>query len=282
MTGCGTVPEQATAEGRPSSERTDQHDEPPDPEGPPPVTVRFSGGSIELEPWTYCYGTICADGMPPKNPPDVGDPDEIVVEFPLSGWSFEASFTPAGEKCGREFPAAVEEIGDGRFVLRPAGYPDTYDVTLFGRGDGDLFTTFRWTTTSKGPLPKPTARLAVLADHDGEVDSYGVELMLGHLARTPEDASATITVRASNGESITFQAKRTRGGCWPEGTLYWDGPDAEGLAAAQLPGDRFTYEVEVRLDGEDYVATASWPDDVIGGNEPSVRLDFHPQLPALE
>ena len=37
-------------------------------------------------------------------------------------------------------------------------------MTLFGRGNGDLFVTFRWTTPSDGPMPVPEARLAVLAD----------------------------------------------------------------------------------------------------------------------
>lgn len=281
---CGQDPDTANGHQTASSDQTpeDNHRGGPDLDAPPPVTIEFSGESIELEPWTYCYGNGCADGAPPENPPDVGRPDEVIIDYPLPGWSFNASFTPAGRDCAREFPATLEQVDDGRFVLRPAGYRDTYDVTLFGRGDGDLFVTFRWTTPSQGPLPTPEARLAVLADHDGEVDSYGVELALTHLAESPKDASATITVRAVNGEEVTFQAKRARGGCQQEGTLYWDGPDDQGLAAAQLPGERFTYEVEVQLDGERYAATATWPDDVIEGNEPSVHLDFEPDLPALD
>jgi hypothetical protein len=34
------------------------------------------------------------------------------------------------------------------------------------------------------------------------------------------------------------------------------------------------------LDGVRYVASATWPDDEIAGNEPSVSLDFTPKLPA--
>lgn len=49
---------------------------------------------------------------------------------------------------------------------------------------------------------------------------------------------------------------QARGRCFPEGTVYWDGPDDEGLAGAGL-GDRpFTYGVELVLDGERYVASA--------------------------
>lgn len=251
------------------------------PEAPPPVTVRFFDDSVELEPWTYCYGNGCADGVPPEHPFDVGDPAEIIVEYPLEGWRFRASFRPPGDECRRQFSTTLEQIDEDSFLLRPAGYAGTYDVTLFGRGDGDLFTTFTWTTPEDGPLPEPKARLAVLADHDGQVDSYGVELEVRDLATTPKRASATITVRADDGDAVTFDAKRAKRGCRPDGTVYWDGPDAKGLEAAGLGGTRFTYEVEVSLDGETYNGTATWPNDVIEGNEPSVRLDFSPPLPAL-
>lgn len=284
LTGCGDAatnepradPEKSTATA-PSNEPL----EPGDLKAPPPVTVRFFDQSIDLHAWTYCYGNGCADGAPPANPLEVGDPQEVIVEFPLSGWSFNASFSPAGEECGRVQTVALETTGDGEFVLRPAGYADTYDVTLFGRGNGDLFTSFRWTTPTDGPLPEPKARLAVLANHDGAVDSYGVELQVTNLARTPRKAAATITIQPSDGDALTFKAKRARGRCFPEGTLYWDGPDDKGLAAAGS-GDRpFTYKVELVLDGERHVASAMWPDDEIAGNEPSVSLDFSPKLPAL-
>ncbi len=283
VSACGSAPRQGTAPGKGERVATPEPQEPLEPgdlEAPPPVTIRYFDQSTQLEAWTYCYGNGCADGSPPKNPPDVGAPDEVIVEFPLPDWTFKASFTPAGKNCAREFPATLEPLGEGRFLLRPAGYADTYDVTLFGRGGGDLFVTFRWTTPSDGPLPKPKARAAILADHDGGVDSYGIELALTHLAATPEEASASITVEAENGEAITFDARLARGQCG-EGSLYWDGPDDSGLAAAKLPGDRFTYRVVLRLDGERYEATATWPDDVIRGNEPSVSLDFIPDLPAL-
>jgi hypothetical protein len=254
----------------------------PDLESPPPVTVQGLDGSIALHAWTYCYGSVCADGAPPADPPDVGNAEEVLVEFPLPGWSFTASFRPAEERCGRVQDVPLEDVVDGAFVLRPAGYAGAYDVTLFGQGDGDLFVTFRWTTPGDGPLPSPQARLAVLADHDGTIDSYGVELELTNLARTPEEATARITVRAESGEAITFEAMEARGArCFPEGTMYWDGPDGRGLAAAALGNGPFTYEVELSVDGDRYAATATWPTDEIPGNEPSVALDFTPDLPAL-
>lgn len=284
LAGCGDA---ASSDSRAEPEKStavapgNEPLEPGDLEAPAPVTVRFFDQSIDLQAWTYCYKNGCADGSPPRVPLDVGDPGEVGVEFPLSGWSFKASFTPADQECGRVQTVPLEATGDGDFVLRPVGYADTYDVTLIGRGNGDLFTTFRWTTHTDGPLPKPRARLAVLANNDGAVDSYGVELEVTNLARTPRKASARITVQARNGEAMTFKARRARGRCFPEGTVYWDGPDDKGFAAADL-GDRpFTYKVELMLDGVRYLASATWPDDEISGNEPSVSLDFTPNLPTL-
>ncbi|MEA2435266.1 MAG: hypothetical protein QOG54_2723 [Actinomycetota bacterium] len=294
-----SAPDKAAVEPRPSVSATPSGDPAPKPEeslavtsshrshgpgglkAPPPVTVRYFDESIELPAWTYCYENGCADGAPPPDPPDVGSPDQVQVEFPLSGWDFKASFSRTGEDCARVQNVSLEKIGEGQFVLRPAGHADTYDVTLFGRGDGDLFTTFRWTTPTDGPLPKPTARTAIISKGDGGPDSYGIELSLTNLAKTPRHAEARITVVASNGESLTFKAKRARGRCFPEGSLYWDGPDDQGYAASTLGASPFTYKVRLTLDGRRYRATARWPDDEIKGNEPSVRLRFEPALPAL-
>jgi hypothetical protein len=277
----GAGPETRTAPSTTTTPPSTEPTAPPPLEAPPTVTVRFFDQSVALQAWTYCYASGCVDGSPPPEPPDVGNPEEVVIEFPLTGWLFRASFRPAANKCGRVQEVPLEAAGDGRFVLRPAGHAGTYDVTLFGRGDGDLFATFRWTTTADGALPTPKARLAVLADHDGRTDSYGVELELNNLARTPRQASARITVRARDGDAVTFNAKRSNTHCLPEGTVYWDGPDEKGLAAATLGEGPFTYRVELVLDGARSVATAAWPADEIVGNEPSVALHFSPTLPAL-
>jgi hypothetical protein len=250
-------------------------------EAPPPVTVGFFDKSVALQAWSYCYGSVCINGSPPAEPPDVGNPEEVVIDFPLTRWSFTAYFRPAANECGRIQEVPLEAAGDGRFLLRPAGYVGAYDVTLFGRGGGSLSTTFRWTTPIDGVLPTPQARLAVVADHDGRPDSYGVELEVTNLASTPRQASARITVQAGDGDAVTFNATRSRGRCLPEGTVYWDGPDEKGRAAAALGEGPFTYRVELVFDGARYVATATRPADEIVGNEPSVALHFTPNLPGL-
>jgi hypothetical protein len=249
-------------------------------EAPPPVTVRAGDRAVVLHAYTFCYVNICVDGVP-LTMPDVGEPEAVTVEFPLPGWSFTASFTPSGDRCGRvQSTPLVETDEEGTFLLEPVGYAGDYDVQLFGRGDGDLFVSFRWTTPVDGPLPEPRAYLALLANDD-PVTSYGVELHLSNLAETPSEAQAFITVRAANGRELTFEATRAGGRCWPDGTVYWDGPDAKGLEAAGLGEPPFAYEVEVILDGVTYTATATWPGDQIPGEEPAVLLEFTPALPAL-
>lgn len=296
LSGCGT----ATAPGgtgatrasvSPTADSPEEDSSSPDEEPgegkvgefdrPPPVTVRYGEGSIDLKAYSYCFGNICINGGPTGDPPDVGSPDEVLLAFPLDGWSFEASFAPAGkQRCPRSQTVRLRANGDGTFLLRPVGYADTYDVTLFGRGDGDLATVFRWSTPSDGPLPKPKSQMALVSGDTERITSYGVELSLSNLATTPDDALAKITVTAANGESLSFAATRARG-CQPEGSIYWDGPDGKGLGAAELGSPPFTYDVVLMLDGERYQATARWPDDEIRGDEPSVALDFHPALPAL-
>jgi hypothetical protein len=118
---------------------------------PPPVTVRSKDQSLELTAWSYCFEDVCVPGFPPTAPPHIGDPDLVVVEFALSEWSFIATFVPADGKCRRAQRLGLDPSGDGRFVLGPVGAADTYDVTLFGKGDGDLVVTFRWTTPQEGP-----------------------------------------------------------------------------------------------------------------------------------
>ena len=246
---------------------------------PPPVRVSAGDRSLELDAFTYCYGSVCADGMPPNPLPDIGEAAELHVDFALPDWTFQAELRLAGQDCGRVESVDLEPDGEGGHVLRPAGPAGDYDVTLSGWGDGDAFYAFRWTTTEDGPVAAPTARLAVLADHDGQVDSYGVELALQHLAREPAQADATITVLASEGRSHTFATGSLVDEC-PDGDVFWSGGMEEGLAAAAMAqAGPFTYEVVLTLDGVEHRATATWPDDIIVGNEPSVALDFSPALP---
>ena len=95
-------------------------------------------------------------------------------------------------------PVPLESREAGTFTLGPAGPAGTYDVTLRGQRDTeDLVVAFTWTTSSDGPLPRPEARVSVLAANRGEVDTYGGELSVRDLAETPAEAA-----QASQGEGV--------------------------------------------------------------------------------
>lgn len=116
------------------------------------MTLTTDDTSVDLAAWSYCYGNRCINGAPPSDPTYVRSLDEVGIDFPLPDWSFTAYFSPSGESCGRVQGVPLERSED-EGVLRPAGYADEYDVTLFGRRDGNLSVTFRWTTPVQGPLP---------------------------------------------------------------------------------------------------------------------------------
>jgi hypothetical protein len=144
-----------------------------------------------------------------------------------------------------------------------------------------MVATLRWQTPADGPMPEPSARLALIADNDGRPDSYGLELAVDDLATTPDRATAEIEVTAGNGRSLTFRAEQSKNRCRSIGDLYFDRPDRPAREAAGLGGFPFTTTVTLTLDGRTYRATAVYPDDEIKGEEPSVALDFVPSLPGL-
>jgi hypothetical protein len=245
------------------------------------VVVRGGDTVLSLEAWTACWGNGCYDGVPPVDLPYIGSPDEIVVEFAVSGWEFSATVQPAGEACGRRQTEPLEQVSDTVHRLVPVGVADDYEVTLFGRGPGgDVFVSFRWSTPTDGVMPVPAATASILADHDGRVDSYGVEVPVWNLADTPEPASGQVTVIAAEGSSYTFELIRQDLDC-SKGAVFFTAPEEDGLAAAALGLPPFTYEVTLDLEGRTYVGTGVWPDDVDPECGPCVRLTFTPPLPAL-
>ena len=248
-------------------------------EQPPPFRVRYGDTELHLNPVTYCYRSGCVDGHD-ENPPDVGSPDDVFVYVPNFP-EFSVEQIGDGDYCaGRRVAAEAKPLGYGWWSVRPRGPAGEYVVHLFASGGGgDMAASLRWTTPADQPLPGPSARLALIADHDGRPDSYGLELVVIDLPATPSQASATITVTAGNGRSMTFEATESPEACVGEGGLFFDEPDAEAKRAAQLGDFPFTTTVELTLDGVTYVATATYPDDEIPGAEPYVALEFDPPLP---
>ncbi len=243
--------------------------------------MRAGGTELTLDPWTACWGAVCYDGQPPEVLPDIGRAPEVLVEFPVPDWEFTATVQPAEQDCGRRQTHSLAPLGNNIHRLVPLGPADDYDVLLFGSGaGGDVLVSFRWTTPTDGVMPVPTAVASILADHDGALDSYGVELPISNLATTPDDVTGEVTVTASDGAAHTFPLNRQDFDC-SEGSIYLTAPTEEGLAAAELGSAPFTYEVRLELDGTTYVGTGVWPDGVDPECAPCVPLSFTPPLPAL-
>jgi hypothetical protein len=259
---------------------------------PPPFRVRYDGHEVALRPHTFCYDNGCADGFDP-NPPDVGSPRELQVYVPvrelkLSVHARELTREPRPDQplsaatCGgRDFEMPVRDLGGGWYSVRPFGPAAHYDIELAAQGGGDMIAALRWRTPTDGPMPQPSARLALIANHDGRPDTYGLELAIDDLAETPTRASAQIEVTAGNGKSMTLRAEQSKDPCRSAGDLYFDRTDKPAQVAAQLGPFPFTTTLIVTLDGRTYRAMAVYPDDEIKGNEPSVFLQFTPKLPAL-
>ena len=161
--------------------------------------------------------------MPPSDPPSVGSPDHVLIDFPLDGWSFHATFQPAGQRCGRSRPFVF---------IGPSKDPSSCAPQACRHLRRDIVRArqrrprHRISVVHAIRRATPGAEVAagLLAGHDGQLDSYGVELEASHLAKTPAAATAKITATAANGESTTFEATRSRQRCQPDGTLYRDGP----------------------------------------------------------
>ncbi len=253
-----------------------------DEEGAPTVVLQLDGQQAVLEPWGYCYGNSCVDGMPVPPFEDAGERNLVAFSFPLKGWTFEATFSPAGEsRCERTINVPVEKTGNYTFEVPTAGVAGAYEVGLFGRGPGgDVITTFTWTTTETGFLPDPTGYAGIVADNDGEPDSYGIEVGLEALASSPADASVTITVTAANGRSTTIGPIAQDEVCAGDGRVNFVGDEADGKRAAALGPSPFVYRLEITLDGQTYVGTAVWPRDEKPDLAPYAALKFEPPLPA--
>ena len=225
-----------------------------------------------------------ADGL--HGDVDVRERDEFV-----NGYVPGAIFIPRGflelrieqYQPDRDAPIVVYCASGVRSVLaardlQELGYNNV--SSLRGGFNGWKNNGFRWETPVAGEMPDPTARAAVLADHDGELDSYGVELEVANLEATPEQADATIEVSDETGRTVTLEPRRQRG-CLPEGTVFWRLGDRAAQEATTLSGGTFRYRVTVTLDGTEHVATATWPDEEIPDYGPSVELEFSPPLPAM-
>lgn len=259
----------------------------PDFADPAPVVLRLAGGSTHrLNPWTWCLGNGCADGVPPENPFSVGTSKHVDFTFGIPDFEFTATFrrptNPEDGRTGRTVEGRVEKIGEHTFRVWPGGPAGTWHVDLFGRGAGDVSTTFAWTTTSTGALPSEAdGSVAVLADTDGELDSYGIELFLDDLDPVAPEARAVVEVTSDNGRSVTLDLGRPLRAYEP-GAVSWIRGEALGDRAVALGGSSFTYVVTVELDGTTYTGRGRWPEQTNDEITPHVPLVWTPPLPVYD
>ena len=251
---------------------------------PPTLTVQGAGAPVDLRPWSYCWGHACADGAPPQSLPSVGAADRVRVAGSEIGLGFSAQFAASKDDCARVQHVFLGTMGKD-FSLWPAGPAGTYDVQLHVEGaqGHSASYSFQWTTTRDGVWPVPAASTSVLADNDGTITSYGVNLSVENLALTPRRASATIEVTSAEGLKTTIQLRRAQAGerCEPTGSIRFEAPETEAQPAIASGSAPFRYQVLLVLDGRNYRAAASWPDDQIPDYHPYVKLQFRPELPAL-
>ncbi|MGH9263516.1 MAG: hypothetical protein ACRD1D_02375 [Acidimicrobiales bacterium] len=261
---------------------------------PPPIRVRGGAQELTLSAWSFCWSAptygVCGDGRPPESPPDIGDPAELEVEFPVPGWRFTATAALTGVTCGREQSVELPSIGPTTYRLLPIGPAGDYTITLSGRAKegeaqgGDLATTFRWHTPRAGPNEAPEATASIIAGNPSEPRSFGVDLTaraLGISTRTGT-VDASVVVTSANGASLVIELEpRPAGDCVPEGMLYLGAPEEVGKEAAALGPAPFRYDVTLILDGIPYQGTGTWPDGQRSECSPCTTLQFDPPLPAL-
>lgn len=249
----------------------------------PPVTLDLDGKRVRLNPWAACYYTACYDGAPRRPYEDVGRRDSVAFSFPETGWEFTATFKEPGDLgCHRYITVPVRQTSERTWEIDPAGPAGSWEVNLSGRSDdgADVITTFAWTTPVAGTMPGPaTGSAAVLSDHDGEIDGYGVEVGVRDLAEQPRRASASVTVTSADGRSATITPRLQRP-CYDEGALWFTAPEEEGRRATELGSGPFTYTVKLELDGTTYTGRGEWPTGETEEIAPHVPLTWTPELPA--
>jgi hypothetical protein len=242
----------------------------------PTFTVRGNGDPITLRAWTFCNGTMCADGMPPDKPPSVGNPKAVAVRFSEPGWTLTAEFQTPDDSCSRSYSVPLTRTDEGGWTLNATGPAGTHHVTLGANGNpyGSAVATFAWTNPAKATFPAPEAHL--LTDH--------FELHLSNLATTPKQGRLAVTVTSADGRTTTLRPEHRPpydSACPAVGRSYFTVGESVHPWDLDFGAPPLSYDVRLRLDGIDYRATAVSPRDEKFAAHPYVALTFDPPLPAF-
>ncbi|WP_369374542.1 hypothetical protein AB1046_09195 [Promicromonospora sp. Populi] len=114
-----------------------------------PFEVRYDDDALVLYPYSFCAESVCADGFD-DDPPSIGSPEQIYVRVPADRYSeltvMQLSGTADDPDGTVEVEAVTEPLGDGWWLVTPSGPADSYRVTMFARGDGDMLADLLWET----------------------------------------------------------------------------------------------------------------------------------------
>ncbi|UDY25127.1 hypothetical protein [Nocardioides sp. Kera G14] len=261
------------------------------PSGPddhvPALVVHLPDHDVALRPWTICgfgFGG-CADGAPglAGTLPRLDGGATADFRFLPEVDSITATAVQVDRDCPRWLSASVDDLGSGEYGVHPVGPAGLWriDVTAARKGE-DAHYSFEWRTDTTTAVTTPVdSTLAVLADHDGQLDSYGVELGVNGLAFDLAEVSARVTVTAEDGRSVGIRpTTKQRDTCYQAGSVSLTASEADGRRAAALGGRSFRYDVDLTLDGRTFHGVGQWPEGELSDDEPSVSLRWTPALPA--
>jgi len=154
LSGCGAMPQPPGAipqppGATPAPTHTVEHG----PQGeapfaaPGPFVIRYDGVELRLHPSTYCVAGGCVDGFD-DDPVSVGSPSELLVYTGLTGFD-DLVVTQTASPDTPGIPSPVSNLGDGWWLVEPAGPAEEYRVELFAGGDGDSIADLMWTITAE-------------------------------------------------------------------------------------------------------------------------------------
>ena len=264
--------------------------------GPPPLTLHRPEGDVDLPAYAWCYQSDagaggCADGAPPAHPARTAATGPLTFSFPLEGWAFTASFRQRGPRteCERNLQVDAVAQGDGTFVVPALGPAGRWDVEISGYADrgGDLFTIFDWTTSADATAtPFARGEVGLLGPpsaygDDAPLEAYGPSLRLTGLAVESTEVTAELAL-SDGAEKATYPLSASRDDLCPDdGTIYLAGKHPnEALDLPDLGEPPYAYEVLLTLDGNEYVGTGQWPDDLAPATSNQLALTWSPPLPA--
>ena len=262
------------------------------PEDVPDVEIQNGDQVLWLRPTSACWSFGCFDGPRPDPLESAGEASFLTVRFPKPTWEFSALLTQDLEACQpRQLHADLTPNHDGTWRLDQQGPAGDWAVDVFGYADGqgDVAASFAWTSTGDGELPPATGTLIALADHDVELDSYGIEFSIAGLDHTPLDALATVSVSDSAGQEFVVEVPRSGDAATcgtAAGSASFRFPDSQAQEradelVASLGDGPYAYRVDLTLDGVTHQGRGSWP---ARAEERSLEVDltFSPPLPAWD